>query len=703
MTKTSTRGGSKSLAPTSSALPGSLRRSLQIAAAMLFVALVTLAAHWPVTRAQAVLFDDNEYVTDNPLVKDPSWHSVGRFFAEVLEPSTVSGYYQPLSMVSLMTDYAFGARPNALRVFHLTSLALHAINTGLIFLLVLLLFRRVFAAAAVALAFGLHPMTVEPIAWVAERKTLLAACFSLASLICYVARATALSREPFAMSCNQLSLGPDSNRRFTANGSRLRANGLLAACLVLYVLALLSKPTATPLPLAMLLLDLWPLDRFGRRAIFEKLPFFVLAGVSSIVTVVSQGRTAGIVAPHEYPATALPLLLCHNIVFYPLKLLWPAGLTAYYPFPRPLALSQPMVLAGVIGTGILIVLLIGSLRWNRAWTVGVLIFFVLLAPTMGVIGFTPVIAADRFTYLPMVGLLILLAWGFSRRTPASHANEKKAHAEAQSTQKEAGVAIVVRRYGLAVLVVVACFAEAAQTRLYLDTWRDSERLFRHMLAYAPQTAVVYRGLGNELKKKGNIDEAVDAFQRAIDLGNDHVAHSNLAVLLAARGQVDDAIYHSEQAVRAQPKWPTGYNNLGNALLQKGRLAEAASAFEKAIQLRPNYAQAHSNLGMVFAGQGDYAKAVEQYRQALALKPDMANTQHNWGDSALQQGDAEQAIAHFREALRLNPRLAASWIGLGDAQRLARKWSEAINSYQEAMRADPANTEAKRKYDELLLQ
>jgi tetratricopeptide (TPR) repeat protein len=666
MTKSSKGGGHRKPAAASTLPLGGGRRRTAIVLVLAIVMVSTLAAHWPVTRAKALIFDDDEYVTDNALVKNPSWQSVERFFCEVLAPSTVSGYYQPLAMVSLMVDYALGARPLEPRGFHISSLALHAVNAGLVFLLVLLLFRDLFAAAAAALVFGLHPMTVEPIAWVAERKTLLAALFSLACLVVYVAGA---SGEP---------------------GKKKGWGGYLA-CMGLYLAALLSKPSATPLPLAMLLLDIWPLNRFGRRALLEKLPFLALAGLFAVITVVSQARTAGIVAPQEYPATALPLLLCHNIVFYPLKLLWPAGLTAYYPFPRPLGLSHPNVLAGVIGTAILVGVAAVSLRRTRAALVCVLIFFALLAPTMGIIGFTPVIAADRFVYLPMVGLLIVLAWGLSRASTGQGAGSSKA------TRLRAGL------YLIGGLIAVACVAEAVQTRRYLAAWSESEGLFRHMLAHAPQTAILYRGLGNELKKKGRIDESVDAFQRAIELANDHVAHSNLAVLLAARGQVDEAIYHGQQAVRAQPKWPTGFNNLGNALIQKGRHAEAEAAFEKAIELRPDYAEAFSNLGMAYAHQGDLAKAVEQYRRAVALNADMANTHHNWADAALQQGDSDQAVAHFQEALRLSPKLAASWIGLGDALRLARRWNEALNSYQEALRAEPGNAEAREKYAALLRQ
>jgi len=197
----------------------------------LSVCACVAAAHWPALSAQALSFDDHEYMAENPLVQNPGWSSARRFLTEVLEPSTIGGYYQPLNMISLMLDYALGGRPDNLLPFHRTSLALHMANTALVIVLLYLLFGRAWVAAGVGLLFGLHPMTVETITWVGERKTLLAAFFALWSLIIYV--------------------------YFTRKGNWK----LYFGCMVMYVLALMSKPTSLPLPAAMLLMDYWPLGR----------------------------------------------------------------------------------------------------------------------------------------------------------------------------------------------------------------------------------------------------------------------------------------------------------------------------------------------------------------------------------------------------------------------------------------------------------
>jgi hypothetical protein len=201
---------------------------------IIIVCILVFAAHLPALSAQAIIIDDDQYLTKNVLVQNPGWVSAGRFFAEVLEPSTVQGYYQPLTMLSLMGDYILGGRPYNLKPFHRTSLLLHMANTALVIVFLYLLFGHAWIAAGMGLLFGLHPMTVECVAWISQRKTVLSAFFALWSLILYVCFA------------------------------RSRSWKFYAGCLIMYVLALMSKPTAIPLPVLMLLLDYWPLNRLNR-------------------------------------------------------------------------------------------------------------------------------------------------------------------------------------------------------------------------------------------------------------------------------------------------------------------------------------------------------------------------------------------------------------------------------------------------------
>ncbi len=432
---------------------------------MLLAVVAAIAAwtHWPALDAQALTFDDDQYLTNNALVQRPSWTSARRFMTEVLEPSTVGGYYQPLTMVSLMLDYAGGGREENLHAFHRKSLLLRVANTLLIVLLLYAVFGNSWVAAAVGLLFGAHPMTVEPIPWVGERKTLLAAFFSLASLLLYVRYA----RQP--------------------RPSRL------VAPLLCFVPALLSKPTSTPLPALMLIMDFWPLRRLSLRAAFEKVPFFAVAGVSALVTYVSQSRTSVTSLPGEYPAWHVPLTLAHNIVFYLRKMLWPTDLTSHYPYPDPFTLEHPAVLAGVIGTGLLLASLVVALRWTRAPLSGWSMFFVQILPTMGIIGFTNVIASDKFAYLPAVGVLLVLAallcWISAPGRPRSRA----------------------RLVSVGALIVVVVAFECRATRAYLGHWRDSDSLSLHMLALAPDSGALHN------RNRDRTEEAIEAYREALRL------------------------------------------------------------------------------------------------------------------------------------------------------------------------------------------
>ncbi|UCF43589.1 MAG: hypothetical protein JSV99_01280, partial [Planctomycetota bacterium] len=304
------------------------------------VGAIVLAAHWPGLSSRALMLDDDQYLVENRLVQNPSWASVKRFITEVSKPSTVRGYYQPLSMISLMLDCAMGGSVGNLRPFHRMSLALHIANSLLLIVFLYLLFGRAVPAAMVGLLYGVHPITIESVAWISERKTVLAAFFALWCLVFYLVYV------------------------------RRRKRLFGAICLLMYVLSLLSKPGVIGMPVLLLLLDYWPLKRFGKKAVSEKLPLFFIGGAVAVVTFISQSRAASVTMPGRSGLVHVIFVFCHNIVFYLYNFIWPANLSWYYPFPKPFDLSQPMVLAGVVGTCVLIPVLLISLRWTKSVLVG---------------------------------------------------------------------------------------------------------------------------------------------------------------------------------------------------------------------------------------------------------------------------------------------------------------------------------------------
>jgi Tfp pilus assembly protein PilF len=579
-----------------------------LAGLIVTVCAVVLFVHWPVLSSEAGCFDDERYLLRNFLVQNPSWTSVKHFFTEVARPSTVRGYYQPLSMISLMLDCAFGGSPQNFRPFHITSLVLHIANTALIIVLIWLLFGRPWVAAVVGLLFGLHPMTVESIAWISERKTVLSAFFALWCLVFYI-------------------------------WFGRKRNGLFyVGCMTTYILALLAKPISVPLPVAMLLMDYWPLRRLSRQSVLEKIPFFVVAVISAAITYISQAGTATARIGGGYGLKRIGLVVCHNIIFYLYKIIYPANLSSFYPFPKPLTLSQPMILAGVIGSFLLIAMLLFLWRWTKAPLTGWLVFFVMIFPTLGVVRFTKVIAADRFAYLPSVGLLMILAAFAGWFCNAGDRVNNKTRC------------IVVF-----LILLVLSGGESVATRRYLVHWYNTESLFKHVLSLAPQEADAYFILGQIYCSRGDNYKGIEQYKQALKYDNNHTAsYNNLGVIFCSQGRIDEAIDYFTKAIKIDPVYAEAYYNLGKALYISGKFNQAIEQYCQAIKYNPYYTQAYNQLGIVFQRQGELDKAAEYYYKALKISPNHAPSHNNLGLVLLEQNKPDEAISHFQMTLQLSP-------------------------------------------------
>ncbi|MHC4665082.1 MAG: tetratricopeptide repeat protein [Planctomycetota bacterium] len=633
---------------------GPIRKSEQPAYSEILLLLVLLAVlaacvtftHWPALSAQASSFDDEQYLHKNLLVQNPSWNSTWRFLSEVLRPSTVGGYYQPLAMISLMLDSAMGGRPDNLLPFHVTSLCLHVLNTLLVTILLYMLFGEIWPATIVGLLFGVHPMTVEPISWVSERKTLLASFFALWCLILYV-------------------------RSTQKEGSRT----LFGASIAMYVLALMSKPTTTMVPILLLLLDFWPLRRLSKRAFMEKLPLFVIMIIFVFITVISQGRTASVIMPTEYNPMRIPLILCHNIIFYPYKIIWPANLSSHYPLPAHLVVSDPMILAGVIGTCILLPVLMASLRWTRALLTGWLFFFLAILPTMQIVGFTNVIASDKYAYLPSAGLLMILAWLLGRLWPDVSSS-------------------LVNRIATAVIILILAVSESCATRRYLEKWQDSERLYQYMLAQAPDAPSLHLNLGNVVLKKERFDEAISHYNKAIAAHPRYMhAHLNLGIALAAAKRYGEAIREYRIVLKLRKNHKEALSRLAYALAQTGQLDEAIAYYNKALQHRRNDPEVLNNLALTLVKKGEIDAAIELYNNCLEINPDSIEVLNNLGNALTKQKKFDQAVSRYKRALDLKPTFAETHYNLGNVLNQMGQPNEAVVYYQKALRLKPDNIDA----------
>lgn len=617
------------------------------------VGIAVLGVHWPALSCQALNFDDSEYLIDNVLVQNPSWQSVKRFFVEVLEPSTVKGYYQPLAMISLMLDYALGGRPDDLFVFHRTSLILHLISTVLLMAILYRVFKQVWVAAAVGLLFGLHPLTVEPICWVSDRKTILAAMFCFAAVWLYV-----------------------------MNASQPRWWMLLISCL-LYGLALLSKPTSIPLFLVLFLLDYWPLRRFSWRSLLEKIPFIVLAVTMIFVTIVSQRRTLGFIDPSEVGFGQAVLVFCHNVIFYPFKIFYPAHLSSNYMYPEPLDFSHAMIAAGVYGSILCLIAALVSLRWTRALLAGWLIFLVLLFPTMGVVKFTFVIAADKFVYLPALGVVLALgalgAW------------------IVQSSGRWS-----LWRFLAAGVFVICVVLEGRAARNYLACWSDTVTLNQHMVELTPNSTRVLYNLGHGYQVRNDLDKAVGHYEKILTLDGDYLdARSNLALILQQQGKIPEAVREYTHVLKQDPLNKEARTNLGGLLAMQGRTQEALEQYEIALRNNPSDPTIHFNLGVFYAVMKQTEKSLHHFEQALQLKPNYIDAHFVYGKVLLGQSDFPGAMAHFRQVIHYQPAHVQSHFFLGVLLQQTGETASAVKEFRETLRLNPDHAQAKQRLDRIL--
>lgn len=660
-----------------------------LAVMLVAVIIIVFFAHRRALTAQALSMNDGDYVVQNYRVQNPSWRHAGLFLAEVTRPAMVEGYYQPLAMISLMLDSAMGGRPDHLMPYHRTSLALHAANTVLVIILLYLLFHQPVPAVLAGLLFGLHPMTVEVVTWLGERKTPLATLFALISMVFYV--------------------------RYARSGSR----GIYAASLVTFLLALLSKPTVTPLPILLLLLDYWPLGRLGWRRIIEKLPFFAIAVASAVITVISQ-RHVDLTALQDISFEQNLLIVCHNVLFYPLKMIWPANLCPVYPFPEPIDVSNVPVFLGAVWTVLLAGGLVISLRWTRSFMAGWLFFLVALTPTLLNVGYAMGVAADKYAYLPVVGFLLIVAWLLSWLW----------------TNAVAGVSPRLCRSTVVLVPLGAAACYAVATSRYQLKWQDPDLYCEHILSIAPKTAWAHQALASHLIDQNRIDDAVQHARQAVELDPDNYkiritygealsrqndtteaiaqltralaikpdsaeAHNGLGMAYGAAGQWDEASRHFEAALENQPHSPEILFNLGTAYLYAGRFENALSCLSEVSRDRPDnpevtdrLAQTHYSWGQTLARENKLDDALPHFEKAVGLRPNEPQAHNALAYACVGLGRTDDAINAFRRVVALAPKHVDAHCRLGELYLHKGQSELAVKAYQTALQIDPHNQKAK---------
>ncbi len=662
--------------------------------------LVTLALYWPATRCDFCVIDD--LVLTPEVVKGLSLGNIAWAF---LNP--VDSLWQPLTVLSHMADcQVFGMRPWG---HHLTSVLLHALNAGLVFALLQQMTGATWRSLLVAALFAFHPLRVEPVVWVDERREVLGACFGLLTLMAYVRYAQGRRQNPAAPN-------PQPVSRFT-----FHACPFYLLSLGFFACGLMSKPTIVTWPFVMLLLDYWPLGRMKNeecspvkwradftgqvmknaeasdtdhaprntqyairntqyairntfdsrqsqilwRLVREKIPFFVLAGMLIVVTIVVQQLVGSLASGRHNPIGARLGNAVVSYGWYLGKLFWPADLVMFYPHPGYWPLGK-VVLAGGLILGVSV--LVGA-GWRRHpyLLVGWLWYCGVLVPNSQVVQTFKMARADRWTYLPLLGVLILIVWGAGELT-------RRWRYQALGLAVAGGVALVL------------CLA---LTRRQIGYWKDSETMARHSLEVTGDNEWALAMLGGALDRKGRTDEAIRHYQESLRLEpDDRTVRNYLGMALGRRGQLDEAITQFQEAVRLAPAYALAHYNLANTLLEKGRIDEAIRQYREVIRLLPNYVDPYNNLGLALAREGQTDEAITQYQEGLRLEPDDPDIHFNLGVALVQRGQMDEAIRHYQEALRRKPDRAEAHNNLGAAFHRQGRTGEAIREFREALRLKP---------------
>lgn len=550
-----------------------------IAISIALVLLVTLFVYSPTLSLNAITTDDGQYVVSNVLVTDPSWTSVKRFVTEVFSPTSVQGYYQPLTMLSLMLDCSIGGAVDYQLPFRCTNLILHLLNTLMMFLVIYMLFDHIGGALIVALLFSLHPMRVESVAWISERKTLLACVFVLNSLYFYLLFLKTTKRKKYKKQYYICSI-------------------------IMFSMALLSKPISLPFPIMLLLIDWWPLKRMTSRAAMEKLPYFILSFTFGVIAFVSQKLAGGVGLPQEYGYGRMVLTILYDTSFYLHKTIIPIDLFPGYPYPFPLSLTNTAVCTYVLGSAVLFVLMACSLLRTRAIVASFLIVFVGLLPTMQIFAFSGDIASDKYMYIPFLGIAIFLGACFVKGW--------------ECLSKFGLKQWITMKYTVIMCLVLIMVIEAVETRKYIGVWADSISLHQHILKLSPGDMGAIVNLGTAYDREGDSQKALDCMGDAVRIGVGDplytLALGNYGVILIHAGKTKKGIEYLEKGKR----W--GYLAWVLATHQDPMIRDPERALDLALRnaRNVNYRTAFDLdcLAACWAANGRYSNAVRTAKKAL---------------------------------------------------------------------------------------
>jgi tetratricopeptide (TPR) repeat protein len=607
-----------------------------------FLVISTLVVYWQVKDHAFINLDDNQYITENIHVQCGLTYDGMKWALTAFHATN----WHPVTWLSHMLDIQFfGFKPGA---HHLVNLFFHVINTLLLFTVLNRMTHALWKSAFVAALFALHPLHVESVAWVAERKDVLSTFFWMLTMVAYI-----------------LYAEKPNFKRYLAT-------------LTFFILGLMAKPMLVTLPFALLLLDYWPLNRFQyqkaekndslkstkaenfkrrkgkynkvpvkekaadnqpqksnyswavtRNLLREKIPFFIFSTLSSIVTVHAQQEATPSLQMLPFADRIGNALISY--IQYIEKMFWPRDLAVFYPHPGLPSLWAILIAAALL-LGITAIILWQGRRF-RYLMVGWFWYLGTLVPVIGLVQAGDQSMADRYTYIPLIGIFIIAAWGIPELL------KKWRHQKIVLTLSSS-------------LIIIVLIPTAYKQVSY---WKNSITLFQHCLVVTHNNYIAHERLGNALADIGKTEEAIVHYRESIKIKPGFVnTHNNLGVELARQGKTDEAITYFRNVLLMKPNDVDAHYNLGNELLRQGKIDEAITHFITALQLSPNNSSIYINFGAALAIKGKTDEAISYLNKAIQLKPNEAKAHGMLARILFMQGKSDQAADQFREALRLNP-------------------------------------------------
>lgn len=670
------------------------RRRLTVWLAPTVIFAVSFAAFYPALQNEFLNWDDDAILLGDAKFRGLGWTNLSWMFTTFRH-----SLYRPLTWITWGIDYLiWGLNPFG---YHLTSLLFHCANAVVFYFIALRLLRLAmavpdrsalpmcFSAAIAGLAFAVHPLRVEPVAWVSGRENVVSGLFFLLTILFYLKAVET----------------PERNSRYRA---------WMSAAWVVFAMSLLAKAAGMTLPFALLILDAYPLRRLqpAPRAWFrrdvlnvwlEKIPFLLLGVVAGVIGWLAKAQAGAMVTWQDYGLLSRLAQSIYGLAFYLWKTAVPLNLSPLYEMPQTIgtwygSIAASGIVVGLVTAGFFII--------RKSYPAGLgcwLFYVVIVAPVLGITQSGPQIAADRYTYLSGLGWPLLASGGVYycwKSRNGSRSNKG------------------LLRHSLALAVVlILCLGMLSWRQT--SVWRDSERLWRHTLSIGP-SIIAHRHLGLLLEKRGDLEEAIKHYRKAIEIKPDyfdarrglagalakkgeleeaarHYRHAlkifpassdlrvNLGNLLAVQGQRDEAIQLYQEALRIDPASGNAYFNLGNMFALMGQSEKALESYRQAVIVQPTHSDAHFSIANVLARQGRLDEAVHHYQQSVKHKPDFAEAHHNLGRVLAARGQLDDAVERFRHAVRLRPEFAEAHESLSQALAEQGKTEEAIGHHREAAR------------------